>query len=97
MAEPTYTIESDGTIEWRLGEKLHRDDGPAVIEPNGTKKWFLNGKRHREDGPAIEWGNGTTSWYLKGVAVAEALISTPEDPKLARLVAIKAVYDIMND
>ena len=60
--------------------------------------WELpDGRRHREDGPAIEWGNGTTSWYLKGVAVAEALISTPEDPKLARLVAIKAVYDIMND
>ena len=45
----------DGSKEWYLNGRLHREDGPANEWPDGSKHWYLNGKRHREDGPAVEW------------------------------------------
>ena len=45
---------ADGTNEWWINGKLHREDGPAIEYPNGDKFWYKNGKRHREDGPAFE-------------------------------------------
>lgn len=36
---------SDGSIEWRLNGKLHREDGPAVVRPDGTKEWWVEGHR----------------------------------------------------
>ena len=62
--QPTLTILKDGTKEWWLNNKLHREDGPAVEYPDGTKWWYLNGKLHREDGPAVESPDGTKKWYL---------------------------------
>jgi len=57
-------------------DKLHREDGPAVIAyyESGNKKlgsYYLNGKLHREDGPAViayyESGNKKLgSYYLNG-------------------------------
>ena len=64
--KPTCTTYSNGTKEWRLNGKLHREDGPAAESANGTKEWWLNGKRHREDGPAYEHPNGTKQWWLNG-------------------------------
>jgi hypothetical protein len=63
---PERIEEEDGTIEYRLDGKLHREDGPAVEGANGDKIWCLNGKCHREDGPAIEYANGDKHWYLNG-------------------------------
>jgi len=60
------TVDNDGTIEWYLKNKLHREDGPAIEFGDGTKGWYLNGQCHREDGPAIEYASGTKSWYLNG-------------------------------
>jgi len=57
---------SDGTKEWCLNGKLHREDGPAVEFSNGTKYWYLNGQCHRVDGPAVEYPDGTKAWYLNG-------------------------------
>ena len=57
----TYT---DGTKEWYLNNKLHREDGPAYEDVNGRIEWWLTGKRHREVGPAYEDVNGITEWYL---------------------------------
>lgn len=57
-------IKEDGTKEWYLNNKLHREDGPAVEYYNGTKFWYLNGKLHREDGPAIEYSNGDKAWHF---------------------------------
>jgi hypothetical protein len=65
-ATPTCTTYPNGTKEWFLNGKLHREDGPAVEYPNGTKVWWLNGIRHREDGPAVEWANGDKEWFLNG-------------------------------
>ena len=64
MNKPKCKIYPDGTKEWYLNGKRHREDGPAVERPSGDKEWWLNGKRHREDGPAIEWANGDKYWYL---------------------------------
>ena len=32
----------DGTKEWYINGKPHREDGPAVEDANGTKEWWLN-------------------------------------------------------
>ena len=64
--KPTCTTYSNGTKEWLLNGKRHREDGPAFERPNGHKEWWLNDKRHREDGPAAEWANGDKEWFLNG-------------------------------
>jgi len=46
--------------------KLHREDGPAIIYVNGDKFWYINGKIHREDGPAVEYNSGTKEWWING-------------------------------
>jgi hypothetical protein len=63
-----YTVEvyESGYKSWRLKDKLHREDGPAVEFVDGSKSWWLNGKKHREDGPAIEYADGNKYWYLNG-------------------------------
>ena len=56
-----YNPPKDGKIirEYRIGNKLHNIDGPAVEWLNGEKFWFQNGKLHRDnDLPAIEYANG---------------------------------------
>ncbi len=58
--------EIDGTKEWYLNDKLHREDGPAIEYVDGSKAWYRNGKLHREYGPAREWADGTKEWYLNG-------------------------------
>ena len=66
MIEYTVRVYDDGTKEWYLNGKLHREDGPAIEWASGGKSWYLNGKVHREDGPAVEWASGSKSWYLNG-------------------------------
>ena len=66
MKTYTVTIDEDGTKHWFLGDKLHREDGPAVEYANGNKLWYINDKRHREDGPAVEWSDGDKWWYING-------------------------------
>ena len=64
----TYKVEvdSDGSKEWYLNDKLHREDGPAVEYFDGSKEWYLKGIRHREDGPAVEDADGCKEWWLNG-------------------------------
>ena len=64
-----YRIETDlgGTIRYYNAQnRLHREEGPAVIYTDGTKKWFHNGTLHREDGPAVIEPDGTQFWYING-------------------------------
>ena len=69
-ADPTksvMTVDSGGTIRWKLPNGLHhREDGPAYEEKSGYKQWIINGQLHREDGPAIEGVGGVNSWWLEG-------------------------------
>ena len=48
-----------------VDDKIHNDDGPAVIWSDGTKFWYKHGKPHREDGPAVESGSGAKEWWYK--------------------------------
>jgi hypothetical protein len=64
--QPEMFEYASGDKDWRRGNTLHREDGPAVEWKNGTKSWWLNGNRHRTDGPAIEWANGDARWWLNG-------------------------------
>jgi len=64
--QPEMKIDANGTKRWYLGNKLHREDGPALERLDGEKCWYLNDKRHREDGPAIEDANGSKWWYFDG-------------------------------
>ena len=63
MIKYIVTVDDYGNKCWYLGDKLHREDGPAVEHTDGTKFWYLNGNRHRTDGPAVECV-GNKYWYL---------------------------------
>ena len=64
--KPKCIEDSDGSKDWLLNGKWHREDGPAIEWSDGTKAWYINGKWHREDGPAIEWSDGQKAWFLDG-------------------------------
>jgi hypothetical protein len=50
-----------------LNDRLHREDGPALINSEGEKRWYLHGKLHRVDGPAIESPfGGYKAWLYHG-------------------------------
>ena len=61
----------NGTKEWFLNGKQHREDGPAEIYSGGSKFWWVNGQRHREDGPAMIWRDGSKFWLLNGKKLTE--------------------------
>jgi hypothetical protein len=67
MNKPECRTDEDGTKEWLLNGKYHREDGPAVEFVDGCTWWYLNDKRHREDGPACEYADGDKYWYLDGI------------------------------
>ena len=71
MKEYTVKVDKNGTKEWYLNGKRHREDGPAYISESGNKQWYLNGKLHREDGPAAEWEDGTKQWFLNDKQYSE--------------------------
>ena len=57
----------DGTKEWYVNGKRHREIKPAIEYFNGDKEWYLNDKPCREDDlPAAESINGDKSWYING-------------------------------
>ena len=64
MSDPQCVTLPDGTREWRVSGKLHRDDGPAKILADGSQFWYRDGKLHRDDGPAIIRANGNQAWYF---------------------------------
>ena len=78
--KPKKHIRPDGSIEYRLNGKLHREDGPAKIWPNGSIAWCLNGKLHRTGGPAaifpsdIIWYTNSKYHRLDGPAVIQSNI-----------------------
>ena len=82
MSYKEYTVEvwSDGTKEWYLNGKLHREDGPAIEYADGSKEWWLNGDLHREDGPAIEDADGTKEWWLNGEEYTEEEFNAKMSP-----------------
>lgn len=66
MSNPV--IHSNGDKIWYdANNRMHRDDGPAVIYSNGTNFWYHHGLTHRLDGPAIENNVLVIKyWYYRG-------------------------------
>ena len=64
--KPEKIVYPNGTIEYKLNGKLHRNNRPAVMGFNGYRAWYINGKRHREDGPAIVDPNNHIEWWFNG-------------------------------
>jgi hypothetical protein len=62
-SQPLLVIHPNGTRQWTLNGKYHREDGPAIEYLSGTKVWYLNGMKHREGGPAIEYSS-RKEWYF---------------------------------
>jgi len=50
-------------IEYRIENKLHCENGPAIIHKSGTIEYYACGLLHRLDGPAIIRDNGEQLWY----------------------------------
>jgi len=69
------------------GNKLHREDGPAIECANGHKAWYFRGQRHRIDGPAIEFADGSKSWYYYGEG-----INCSSQEEFNRLIKLKALW-----
>lgn len=61
-----WILNPYGNKRHYINDKLHCDDGPAVIFRSGTKYWFKENLRHREDGPAVESVAGYCSWWYEG-------------------------------
>ena len=49
MIEYKVQVHDNGTKEWYLNGKLHREDGPAIEFVNGGLMWYLNGKYLSEE------------------------------------------------
>ena len=52
-----------GNEKWYRNNKLHREDGPAIIAGN-YMEWRRDGLRHREDGPSLIMDNGRREWWF---------------------------------
>lgn len=71
------TIRKANIHYYYYEDKLHREDGPAVIsrrERTSNRKgkdkleWYRHGKRHREDGPAsVDSIEGIEMWFYDGL------------------------------
>jgi hypothetical protein len=81
----------DGSRRYSNKDRLHRDNGPAVIDVNGSKFWYKNGKRHRIDGPALEYYNGYNEWYIDGTFLTEAEIKSKKAPHNGKKVTVDGI------
>ena len=84
-------VYTDGSKEWYIDGKLHREDGPAVERANGSKYWYIDGKKHREDGPAIEYADGSKEWYIDGKRLTEAELNSRQKSCAGKVVEIDGV------
>ena len=71
MIKYEVLVYENGTQEWSLNGRDHREDGPAVTYADGTEVWYLNGnilggEWHREDGPAYTRTDGYKAWFFEG-------------------------------
>jgi len=57
----------DAKYVYLVDNKIHREDGPAVIKSSGVQFWVINNKRHRVGGPAYIHPNGTQIWYQNDI------------------------------
>ena len=49
-----YEIFADDMcVMFKIGNTIHREDGPAVVWHDGEQHWCINDEFHRTDGPAV--------------------------------------------
>jgi hypothetical protein len=65
------TIHPDGTMEWLVNDKRHREGKPAIVRTNGEKEYWAEGHMHRVDGPAYYGPYLVTRWYVRDTDVTE--------------------------
>lgn len=66
LGNDRYMIKAVYATYWFWGNKLHREDGPAIEYGDGTKYWYVNDQLHRENGPAVEYESGYREHWLNG-------------------------------
>jgi len=54
-------VVDDGVQRWYKDDKLHKEDGPAVVRADGTQQWFREGK-------SIESPSDAVSTELRSIA-----------------------------
>ena len=59
-------IDDYGCHRYYKDDKIHRDDGPAIILPVDSVKYFIEGKLHNENGPATISYLGMLEYYING-------------------------------
>ena len=52
-------------VEWRLNDKPHRTNGPAIVKLYDHEEWYCRGKLHRADGPAVI-NHHRKEWWCHG-------------------------------
>lgn len=62
-----WITDINGTSRHYVNDKLHNDDGPAIVYSEGTTAWYKYGVCHREDGPAVEYSNGSKYYYYNDI------------------------------
>ena len=69
----TVRVYSDGSKEYFLNGKLHKEDGPAVEYTNGYKAWYKNGKPYNENGPVVIHPNGDKEYFVNKEEVKQEI------------------------
>lgn len=79
--EVEMKLDDAGNKHWFIKgtEKLHREDGPAVITLAGLMAWYIDDKLHRKGAPAIIYPDGTYEWWLHGKQLSESEIKKAEE------------------
>ena len=57
-------INKYGSKIYYKDDKLHREDGPAIVYSDGGMEYYINDIRHREDGPAIIYADGRLEYWI---------------------------------
>ena len=58
--ESKCTVGANGVQHWRIGNKLHRADGPATIWPDGVHVWCWQG-----------WATSFNEWLALNSDISE--------------------------
>lgn len=67
MIHTTKMIRRNNIERWYKGDKLHREDGPAITwTETGKCSWYLEGLLHRDNGPAMTAHDGSEYWFQYG-------------------------------
>lgn len=73
--QPKHISDRDGTQEWVVGHRRHREDGPACTWTDGSQEWYANGQCHRLDGPAVIYPSGEQEWWVRGENISLQVVA----------------------